>query len=322
MGSVHSAAYASMPGVDLVGIVDPRAAGPALAERLHAPCYGSWEALMAAENPDVIDVCVPTYLHRPYVERAAGAGKHVICEKPLARTLADGCAILAACKTAGVRLFLAHVVRFFPEYERARQQVEAGAVGKPGVIRTTRAGSFPTATEDWYAAYRRSGGLLLDLLIHDYDWLRWTFGEVERVFAKGLRGRDAQRLDYGLVTLRFRSGALAHVEGSWAHREAFHTRLEIAGTKGIIEFDSRQTAPVRIQVDRPESSAPGVPMMESPTERSPYYLELEHFIDCIRTGAEARVTAEDGYKALEIAVAALVSAASGRPAKPGEEEAL
>jgi len=323
MGSVHSDAYARMPGVELAGIVDPRLpACQSLAARLNTKAYSTWDELLSSAQFDLVDVCVPTYLHRSYTEKAAKAGKHVICEKPMARSLADARAMIEACRTAGVQLFVAHVLRFFPEYERAGALIHQGAVGKPGVIRTTRAGGYPLAWEDWYASYRRSGGVIMDLIIHDFDWLRGTFGDVERVFAKSLRGRDTQRLDYALVTLRFQSGAIAHVEGSWAHRDGFHTRLEVTGTGGIIEFDSRQATPLRVSVDRAETGAAGVAVPESPLAQNPYYRELEHFVHCLQTGSQPRVTAQDGYKALEIAVAALVSATTGRPATPGEEEVL
>lgn len=328
MGLFHGSAYAEMPGVELVGIVDARAeASEALAARLDTRAFASLETMLSATEPDVIDVCVPTDQHRRCTEAAAAAGRHVICEKPMARTLADARAMVSACEAAGVRLFVAHVVRFFPEFVRARQLVEEGAVGRPGVIRTTRAGGFPTAHSDWYASFARSGGAIMDLVIHDFDWLRWTFGEVERVYARSLRGRTGERLDYALVTLRFGSGAIAHVEGSWAHREDFHTRLEIAGSRGIVEFDSRLTAPLRLHLDPDGGAAAGggggsgVAVPESPLLKNPYYLELEHFIDCIRNGAAPRVTAEDGYKALEIAMAALASAETGRPVRPGEDRA-
>lgn len=323
MGSVHSHVYADMPGAELAGIVDIRIdAAQSLASRCQTNAYDSLDALLVNEQPDVIDICVPTYRHHTYTEQAARAGKHVISEKPMARTLADARAMIDACESAGVRLFLAQVVRFFPEYVRAKQLVETGAVGKPGVIRMTRAGGHPTAWEDWYASYARSGGMMMDLLVHDFDWLRATFGEVERVFARSLRGRDTQRLDYALVTLRFASGAIAHAEGSWAHRGGFHTSIEIAGTRGIIEHDSRQSAPIRMHTDQREQGQAGVAVPESPLTQSPYYLELEHFLNCIRNQSEPIVTAEDGYKALEIAAAANLSAATGRPATPGEEEAL
>ncbi|MDB4894779.1 MAG: gfo/Idh/MocA family oxidoreductase [Firmicutes bacterium] len=323
MGTVHSEAYADMPGTQIAGIVDIRlAAAQSLAARTQTNAYDSFDALLAHEQPDVIDICVPTYRHRAYTEQAAHAGKHVICEKPMARTLADARAMLNVCESADVRLFLAHVVRFFPEYSRATRSVQKGAVGKPGVIRTTRAGGHPTAWEDWYASYARSGGVIMDLLIHDFDWLRATFGEVERIFARSLRGRDTQRLDYALVTLRFATGAIAHVEGSWAHRGGFHTSIEIAGTVGMIEHDSRQSAPIRVHTESREQGQAGVAVPESPLAQSPYYLELENFMNCIRTNTQPIVTAEDGYKALEIAAAANLSAATGRPATPGEEEAL
>ena len=106
------------------------------------------------DDVDVIDICTPTHLHHEMVLQAAAAGKHIICEKPLARTVAQAQEMIRACRTAGVKLFVAHVVRFFPEYALAKAQIDHGKIGKPGVIRLTR-GS--------YRPKKPSGNWFLDL---------------------------------------------------------------------------------------------------------------------------------------------------------------
>ena len=98
-----------------------------------------------------------------------------------------------------------HVVRFFPEYVGIKEKIDAGDLGTVGVVRTSRRSPFLLGWNDWYADWRVSGGVLLDLVIHDFDFLRWALGEVERVYARGMLGREYNRLDYVLVTLRFRA---------------------------------------------------------------------------------------------------------------------
>ncbi|HEY3365575.1 MAG TPA: Gfo/Idh/MocA family oxidoreductase [Symbiobacteriaceae bacterium] len=314
MGRVHAASHREA-GHEVSGVYDAR---PEAAASLGEPVAPSLEVLLSDPAIDLIDICLPTYLHRPTVEAAARAGKHVLCEKPLALTLADARAMIEACRAAGVQLYVAHVVRFFPEYQRARELVRDGKTGRPGVVRTFRGGSFPSGWEDWYARPELSGTLLLDLVIHDFDWLRWTFGEVERVFARTIQTRPDQRLDYALVTIRFASGAIAHVEGSWAHT-GFRYGFEVAGSEGLLDFDSDRVQPlvVRERAARPGEAAVTVP--ESPLAESPYTAEIRHFARCIAHGEAAMVTAEDAFKALEIGLAALESARTGRPVTIGKE---
>lgn len=199
--------------------------------------------------------------------------------------------------------------------------VLAGKVGRPGVIRTTRGGIFPTAWEDWYAKTEMSGTLIVDMIIHDFDWLRWTFGEVERVYAKSLVGRTNQRLDYALVTLRFVSGAIAHVEGTWSH-SGFRYGFEVAGDGGLYEFDSDRIKPVVVSRRAAQAGVTGVAVPESPLRESPYTSEIRHFAACIERGVDPLVTAYDAYKALEISLAALESARTGRPVTIAKGEAL
>ncbi|MGZ4160813.1 MAG: Gfo/Idh/MocA family protein [Neobacillus sp.] len=321
MGSVHSDAYVTMGETELIGIVDIREdVGRKLAERGETNYYKSFEDLIAVENPDLIDVCVPTYLHREFVEKAAKAKKHVICEKPIARTLEDARAIINVCKEEGVQLFVAQVVRFFPDYKQIHDLVAAQKLGKVGTVRTMRSCVFPAAWEDWYANVEKCGTLIVDMLIHDFDFLRWCFGDVERVFAKSQLGRDFNRMDHAFVSLRFKNGVIAHVEGSWAYPSGFKTELEIAGSNGIFNNNSEDAAPIKSSLRKTSLNEAGVAVLESPLKVGTFQLELEHFVDCILNGTEPIVTAEDGYKALEVSLAALQSVKTGQVVSLLEDE--
>lgn len=314
MGIEHAASYYSMKDVHLAGIVD---ISKERAEKIigkHDTTFFQTleEAVKSLDHIDVIDICLPTFLHKEYVMKAADYGIDVICEKPLAYTLQDAKDMMNYCEKKQVKLFVGHVVRFFPQYTKARELVLNGKIGDIGVVRTRRGGDFPAGWKNWYSDQTKSGGVILDLIIHDFDFLRWTFGEVERVFAKGLANRNIENLDYALVTLVFKSGVIAHVEGTWAH-ESFSSQFELAGKSGIIEYDSLKEEPVVLSVRQSITAQKGVSVPQSPLKKSPYQAELEHFLHCLKTNETPIVTAGDAYKAMEISVAALQSLGSGIP---------
>jgi UDP-N-acetylglucosamine 3-dehydrogenase len=323
MGRVHANHWSRMPDVRLAAIVaETDANAPRLAQSLPSgvAVYQDFDAMLAAVNPDIVDICTPTPNHREFVERAAAAGKAIFVEKPLARTMADCDAIVALVERTGVPLMVGHVVRWFPEYARTTQMVKNGAVGTPAAVRTARTGGMPGLGRpyNWFADPAKSGGVILDLIIHDIDWLRWTFGPVTRVFAKGLTGRPEYDglLDYALVTLRHESGVVSHVTGSWAHVAGFRTTLEVAGDAGLIEHDSARTAP--LTVARRAGSAAGasgaVAIPESPLipDEDPYFQELRAFVTALKTGAPPPVTAADARESARIGLAALESIETGK----------
>ncbi len=313
IGAVHLSAYANMPEAEVVGVADAlpetAAAGAAI---VGARPYRSYEELVAAEDVEVVDICLPTAYHRDLALKAARDGKHVIVEKPLARNLEDAEAILEAFSGNGSRLFVGHVVRFFPEYARIKAMIDAGELGTVGVVRTSRRSPFLTGWNDWYADWRISGGVLLDLVIHDFDFLRWSLGEVERVFARGVLGREYNRLDYALVTLRFECGAIAHVEGQWGYPGPFNYSIEVAGSRALVAVDSTEPEPVRLLGG---TTGPGK-SPDAAVGKSPFQDELEHFLRCITAGEEPIVGPRDAYEALRIGLAATESATSGRPVAP------
>lgn len=312
MGGIHAANVSRLEGVELAAVCDERGeAAQKLGERCHAQWFTSFERMVEAAAFDAVIITLPTHLHKDYTIKAAAAGKHVICEKPIAPTLEDASEMMETCKRNGVKLFVGHVVRFFPNYADIQRQVAAGAIGDAGVAHTKRSGPFPGAARSWYADPTKSGGVVMDLMIHDIDFVRWIFGEVVSVYAFN---RRTENLDHALVTLSFEGGKIANLESLWGYPGDFHTSIEIAGRRGVIRNHSGDNGSFRLNKaasNREHRQAVAVP--KSPSRHDPYYFEMAHFLDCIREEKEPLVSATDAYKALEIALAAKRSADTGLP---------
>jgi myo-inositol 2-dehydrogenase / D-chiro-inositol 1-dehydrogenase len=318
MGHTHAAAWASLKqiGAEPVGILArrPDSTASTLATQYGLRLYQRYEDLLA--DVDIVDLCVPTDLHHSMTVQAARAGKHIVCEKPIALSLADARAMIDACNAAGRRLFIAMVLRFAPQYAIAQQVIASGQIGKPCVIRLTRASYQPRkAIDNWFIDERRSGGMIVDLMIHDFDYARWLGGNVTRVFAKSVRSaRPDAPGDYALVTLRFANGAIGHIEGGWAYPPGiFRTSMDIAGTDGVLEWNSDTSDPLHMQlVNAPPQDAAEVGLPASIVAESPFTTELRHFYQALIHDESFSPTPEDALAALQIALAARESLKTGR----------
>lgn len=311
LGNVHASCYAEMPGVTVVGVCDiaEEQVRPT-AMRIGTTAYLSFHELLEQSGCDVVSIAVPGYLHKELAIEAAKYGKHVISEKPIALNLADAREMIEECRKNSVRLFVGHVVRYFPDYAQIKRQLVDGIIGRPGVAHMSRIGGHPGNLRDWYYDEDKSGGVILDLMIHDIDFIRWAWGEVRSVYSQRVTSPE---MDYATATLVFESGAVANLKAHWGYPGPFSAAAELAGSGGIIRNDSSRS--VSLQIRKTETRASGgqfVEVPQSPGYQSPYYLELLDFIDCIREGREPLVTAEDAYKALEIALAAVESARTGK----------
>ncbi|HEY6739095.1 MAG TPA: Gfo/Idh/MocA family oxidoreductase [Actinopolymorphaceae bacterium] len=305
MGRIHTAGWkrvdAELHGYDDFPEARDRGAEHFGVDRVHDNLESLFDAV------DVVDVCTPTDAHAPVAIAAARAGRHVVCEKPLTRTLAEADDLLATCRENGVQLHVAQVVRFFPEYAAAREAVVRGRVGVPGVIRLTREGGAPDLSR-WYHEPARSGGIVGDLMIHDIDYARWIAGDVVRVFAKTMRpvGPYASPTHaYALLT--HENGAISHLTASWAREGVgFRTSFEIAGSEGLLNYATDNRPALRTA---PRELARRVGRM---IPEDPWSAEIREFAAAIQGGPRPRVTAEDGRAALAVALAALESAESGK----------
>ncbi len=303
IASVH-ARHLRAVGVPNLAVHD---ADPARAEAfagVHgAAVHPTLDALI--EGSDLVAVLAPNGLHRGIAERAIAAGRPVFIEKPVALDLADAEA-LAEAEAGGAFVAVGHVARFFPGYAEARDLAASGALGRLAVLRTRRVGGFPGKIAPWYGDHARSGGVFVDLAIHDFDWLLWTAGPAARVHARSVGARTGSGPDHGLATVTMVSGALAHVEASWMDPGSFRTAFEIAGSDGLVEWDSRDAASVRSGV----GSEARAELPLAPAD-DPYARQWRAILASLAGGAPPPVGARDATAALRLALAALESARRG-----------
>ncbi len=317
MGAIHARSCMDIPEARVVWVVDTDGArAAALADALGARATAALDEALDDPGVEAVIVAVPTFLHRAVAERAAARGKHIFCEKPIARTREDAEALIAACARAGVGLMVGHVVRFFPEYARIRDELQRGAIGRVGVARAARLNVYPANARgggrSWYADFALSGGPILDLMIHDLDTLRWYFGEAERVFARSLSDTSYRpRTDYALAIVRFANGVIAHVEASWAH-SSFRTAIEITGEHGALRHASGEAEAIRVELVVPAPSPSGALVPRGPLPAGPYEIELRHFLDHLASGQQFLTSGREALRSLDLALAVMESARTGR----------
>lgn len=314
MGITHAAAWVGTPAT-IVGFVSRTAVSAApLAQQYNATVYPTLADML--DDVDVVDICTPTDLHLEMVKQAAAAGKDIVCEKPLARTVTEAQEMIAICQAADIKLLVAHVLRFFPQYARIQQQVAAGTIGQPAILRLRRGSSQPQkARDNWFTDHIRSGGMMLDLMIHDFDYARWVAGEVKTVYAQKISSNQPDAAaDHGLVILTHENGVLSHVEGSWAYpAPLFRTQAEIAGANGWLRYDSDETAVLTTYSHQQADATRDVPLPSSPLSEDPYTAQLKSFYATLKHDTPTIVSAADGLAALQIALAAIESAETGQP---------
>lgn len=301
----HAPAWLAV-GADVV--VHALAGAEALADRYGLTVADSRASLWP--QVDIVDIVTPTATHHMLALEAIRAGKHVICEKPLALTGADAEDLLSAAQAANVRLFPAHVVRYFPQYVGARQAIEGGRIGRAAVFRFRRQSAAPEVP--WFFDDAVSGGIIMDQMIHDLDQAEWLAGPVRRVFARARRVEgELAPVVSAHVVLDHVSGAISHVHGTWGSAALpFSFSFDLAGDRGVLRYDSSRDDVIRLHVTAESGGGYLPPDDGSP---SPYAAELADFVHAIREGGEAQVDAADGVRAVRLAEAARRSVETGLP---------
>ena len=310
MGNVHARQYRKMADVDLRFYEPDADRAKTYVERWQATPCASVEELMSVA--DVVDVCLPTHMHAELVLKSIAAGRATFVEKPMAGTLADAEPMVSAADKAGVPFMPGQVVRFFRDFARGQKLVADGKVGTPAAARVRRGGKAPSGSDGWFMDHARSGGVLIDLAVHDFDWLRWTLGEVKHLYARSLGAKTGKGPDYALTTLTYESGAIAHCETTWMDPSGFRTTFEVCGSGGMIQHDSRTNQSLRVALNN------GTAAMENPLDGrdDPYYLELRGFLGAVQAGTPPPVSGLDGFMALSTALAALESAKTDKVVVP------
>lgn len=310
MGNVHARQYRKMADVDLAFYDPDQAKADAYIKTWSATPLSSVEELIS--KSDVVDICLPSDMHAEFALRSLAAGKATLVEKPIAASLEEAVSLVQAADKAEVPFMVGQVVRFFPEYEAGNRLVKAGKVGTPAAARTRRGGGLPRG--EWFLDFKRSGGVLIDLAVHDFDWLRWTLGEISSVYSRSVAAKAGGGPDYALTTLSFDSGAVAHVEATWMDPGGFRATYEVCGSAGMIEYDSRQVQTLRVAAGGKQlSEAPLAPLDD------PYFKQLRGWLDAVKNGTPPPVSGYDGLMALSIADAALKSALTDQVVRPARQ---
>ncbi|MFD5224137.1 Gfo/Idh/MocA family protein [Microbacterium sp. NPDC058342] len=276
-----------------------RTGADALAARHGIRVVDSLDELI--EMSGIVDIVSPTPTHPDIALAAFARGRHVVCEKPLAVTAADAQLVADAAAAAGVRLFPAHVVRYFEGYHRLHEQ--RASVGDPLELTFRRTVEAPAVA--WFYAEDAGGGLIRDLMIHDLDQALWLAGPVREVSATQDPPAVAGAVEPPVsahVSLTHTNGAISHVRADWSDPGTpFRSTASIVGAGG------------ELSVDTDEVVGAGEAGLPSASAVDPYRTQLADFLDAIRTGRDARVTPADGVAAVLLVDAAYASLASGHP---------
>ncbi|MER5428511.1 Gfo/Idh/MocA family oxidoreductase [Streptomyces sp. NPDC002588] len=323
---VHAATYIALlrdhADVELV-TADPDAPpgapdrGPALAGRLGVPYAATLDEVFAAPL-DAAVITSENSRHRELVERAAAAGAHVLCEKPLATTEADARAVVAACARAGVSLMTAYPVRFAPAFTALRDALADARLGRLIAVHGTNNGWNPARSQPWFGDRELAGGgAVMDHTVHIADLMDVLLGgeQAAEVYAQANTVLDAELgLDVetaGLVTVRYPSGVTAAVDCSWS-QPAHHPTwggltLTCVAEHGIVEFDAFPRLLGGFdETARQSRWEPGGDDLDAAL--------LDEFLDACRTGRRPRPDGEAGLRSLRIVLAAYESLRRGQPA--------
>jgi UDP-N-acetylglucosamine 3-dehydrogenase len=319
IGKVHGKAWRSLGGAAVAGCYDVSpAAVQSLAAELGTKPFESFEGMLAAV--DVVSICVPTCFHRPFAVSALEAGKHVLCEKPIALTLEDASAIVAAA--AGARAFfmvgLTH--RFYTENVLVHEAAASGRLGTVLSCSAYRLGVMPDwSAGGWMADPSKSGGAATDFVMHDIDLCNWIGGQPTLVMAQGIKS-SAGSWDYMDISIHYASGIKGFVEGGWLFKGTwpFSQEHRILGTKGAAQWVSRMAkniekrmsadSKIGIYIEGEEADLPAWP------KRDPFEREMEYFLQCVVSGNRPSVvTPLDAYRALQVSLAARQSAETLSP---------
>ena len=277
--------------------------------------YGSLDAMLDCKGLDAVVISTPDKFHATAVKTVAAAGKDMLCEKPLALTLPDATALLDAVAKAGVRLQVGFMRRYDPAYSAAKRRIEVGEIGIPLIFKSIgRDKVGPPLT-----AYtpNLSGMLFYTNTIHDFDLARWLMqdevSEVHAYTTVATRPELAQFGDVvaGVVNLKFDRGAIGNIESNSQAVYGYDVRTEIVGSKGSILIGNLYQTAATFLTN--EGGTQPIADHFLTTFASAYVAEMQDFVDTILNDRPPLVTAEDGLKALAIAVAAEESHLQAKP---------
>ena len=321
LGSLYARHFATrLPGARLHSVTDVRADVTAsIAAATGAIPCPDHSAMLADPALDAVVIMTPTKLHAAVAIDAAAAGKAIFCEKPLALDLGESEAIAAAVAEHNVFFQLGFMRRFDRAYAAAWQRIREGAIGRPLVFKSSSRDQFPPPLD--YLRPESSGGLFIDMGIHDFDLARWFMGEVTEVHSTGAaigdpRIAEVGDVDNAFTSLRFASGAIGSISLSRNGIYGYAIDTEIVGDEGTLRIGNDRHTDLLV-LTRNQVAHDTVPGFLERFDQA-YLTQLEDFVANLRDGHPAPITCTDGVAAQRIALAATRSLHERRTVAPDE----
>jgi len=319
IGKIHAGNLATrVAGAELVALADVCAEElERVAARLGVKqTYTDYRQALALAEVDAVAVCTPTDTHYQIILEAASAGKHIFCEKPVELAIEKIRQINEHVAKCGVQLMVAFNRRFDPNFAKVHELVRAGKIGQPHLLRITSRDPAPPPE----SYIRSSGGIFMDMTIHDFDMARYLIGsEVVEVYARAGVLVDpmferAGDWDTAIITLSFANGAMGAIDNSRKAVYGYDQRVEVFGSGGMVAV-ANNTPDTHVLFDASgvHSALPLYFFMERYTES--YLREVQAFVEAVLAGKPVPVTGQDGLAAVRIALATARSARENRPVK-------
>ncbi len=321
-GMIHARNFArSVPGARLTAMVDPveETAKSACDELGINTYYLDYKDALADKNIDGVVVVTPTAYHRDIVVEAASAGKHILCEKPMAMTAPECTDMIEASEKHNIKLQLAFMRRFDESFMHAKERIDAGEIGDVVSVKSLTHG--PSTPKPWMYDLAKSNGPLAEVSSHDIDALHWYSGSyISEVYAVAgnYRCPDAAEeypdfYDNVLMNCRFRNNAMGLVDGAQGVQYGYDSRVEILGTRGIIHVGKQNN----FNVVTVSLNGIGTPFVKSWQNLflDAYFREDAHFVECISKDETPGVTGRDGLEAVKVVNAGNLSIIEKRPVK-------
>lgn len=331
---LHARALKRNPNTEVVAAcsIDKASLKRFVKEHKIPDSYSDFNKMFARDDVDLVCVCVPNFLHKKVTVAALTAGKNVICEKPLATTLADAKAMMRAAKESGKLLMYAEDWLNAPAVLRAKEIVDQGGIGK---ILYIKAKECHNGSHSIYAQRKEycGGGAMIHLGIHPMAFARWIANseivEVTGVTTGGGKGNFLHTNyggeDWSAALVKMENGVRAFIEGNYITHGGMDDVIEIYGDKGLIKIDLTFGSPMRVYsqpgyeyaVEKAESTKHWTRPAVDEEANLGYVSEMAHFLDCVRGGKEPGfgMRAEDGAAVLQATLAVYESAAKGRTIK-------
>jgi inositol 2-dehydrogenase len=305
---------ARIPETTVVAVADkePTLAASVAEEFDVRAVYSSAEELIHDRNVDAVVIVSPTHTHQDVVVAAAQAGKPTFCEKPPALTLAECAAMSDAIDKSGIFFQMGFMRRFDPGYSAAKEKVSQGAIGRPVVFKSTSRDPFRPSLE--YANPASSGGIMVDMGIHDFDLARWFMGDVDTVAATGAvlaypEMASIGDIDNAIATLVFADGRLGVIDLTRNGVYGYDITTELLGDAGTVRIGYLRETPI-LTMTKNSVTHDTVPYFMERFERA-YTIQLQNFAQNVLQDRTPPIVMKDGVEALRIALAATAAHRSG-----------